>query len=65
MWLWERYRPDVTGGNNCRLVLADTGRLIAMMPYTEYRERGISGQKDRVSDKIGRKRQNRELATKG
>jgi len=44
MWLWERYRPDVTGGNNCRLVLADTGRLIAMMPYTEYRERGISGQ---------------------
>ena len=27
--------------HNCRLVLADTGRLIAMMPYTEYRERGI------------------------
>ena len=41
MWLWERYRPDVTGGNNCRLVLADTGRLIAMMPYTEYREQFV------------------------
>jgi len=27
--------------HNCRLVLADTGRLIAMMPYTEYREQFV------------------------
>ena len=27
--------------HGCRLVLADTGRLIAMMPYREYRERGV------------------------
>lgn len=26
---------------DCRLVLADTGRLIAMMPYKEFRERGV------------------------
>ena len=27
--------------HDCRLVLADTGRLIAMMPYKEYREHGV------------------------
>ena len=27
--------------HNCRLVLADTGRLIAMMPYTEYRKQFV------------------------
>ena len=27
--------------HNCRLILVDTGRLIAMMPYTEYREQFV------------------------
>jgi DNA-binding cell septation regulator SpoVG len=27
--------------HNCRLVLAENGRMIAMMPYREYRERGV------------------------
>jgi len=27
--------------HNCRLVLADSGRLIAMMPYKEYRQGGV------------------------
>ena len=27
--------------HDCRLVRADTGRLIAMMPYKEYRQGGV------------------------